>query len=79
MGRWWVPDPVQVARVDADLRRVDARREMEAARAGVGLRFVPPVFSDSQAWAATWDGGEARADSDTELYALVCERLGGAG
>jgi hypothetical protein len=76
MGPWWRPDPVQVARVNAVLRRFDARREMEAARADIGLRFIPPVLSNSETWEATWSGGQARADTDVELCALVCERLG---
>jgi hypothetical protein len=72
---WWIPDPAQVARVNAVLLRFDARRTAEAAHADIGLKFVPPVLSDSATWEATWDGGQARADTDTELYALVCERL----
>lgn len=68
---------MQVARVDAALRRLDGRREMEAAHAVIGLRFVPPVLSNSETWEATWNGGAARADTDTELYAIVCGRLGG--
>jgi hypothetical protein len=52
---------------------------MEAAHADIGLKFVPPVLSDSATWEATWDGGMVLADTDTELYALVCERLSSAG
>jgi hypothetical protein len=73
---WWVPDPAQVARVNAILLRFDARRAMEAAHADIGLKFTPPVLSDSATWEATWDGGHAQAGTDTELYALVCQRLG---
>ena len=79
MTPWWIPDPAQVARVTAVLLRFDARRAMEAAHADIGLKFVPPVLSDSATWEATWDGGMVLADTDTELYALVCERLSSAG
>jgi hypothetical protein len=72
---WWIPDPAQVDRVNAILLRYEARRAMEAAYAGIGLKFTPPVLSDSATWEAAWDGGHARADTDTELYALVCQRL----
>lgn len=78
MTPWWMPDPAQVARVNAALLRYDARRAMEAAHAGISLKFTPPVLSDSATWEATWDGGQARADTDTELHALVCQRLSGA-
>ncbi len=71
---WWIPDPAQVARVNAVLLRFDARRAAEAAHADIGLKFTPPVLG-SPTWEATWDGGQARADTDTELYALVCQRL----
>jgi hypothetical protein len=76
---WWIPDPAQVARVDAILLRFDARRAMEAAHADIRLKFTPPVLSDSATWEATWDGGQARADTDTELCALVRQRLSIAG
>jgi hypothetical protein len=72
-----MPDPAQVARVNAALLRYDARRAMEAAYADIGLKFTPPVHSDSATWEATWDGGQARAGTDTELHALVCRRLNG--
>jgi len=70
-----MPDPAQVARVDAALLRYDARRAMEAAYADIGLKFTPPVHSDSATWEATWAGGHAQAGTDTELHALVCQRL----
>ncbi len=70
---------MQVVRVDAVLRRFGARRALEAAHAGVGLRFVPPVNSDAARWEALWDGGHVAADTDAGVYALVCERLGDAG
>jgi hypothetical protein len=79
MTPWWVPDPAQVARVNAILLRFDARRAMEAAYAGIALKFVPPVLSDSATWEATWDGGQAQADTDTELYEIVRERLSSTG
>ena len=78
MTPWWVPDPAQVARVDAALLRYDARRAMEAAYAGISLKFTPPVLSDAATWEATWDGGHAQADTDTDLHALVCQRLNAA-
>lgn len=78
MSAWWTSDPVQVARVDAVLRRFGARRALEAAHADVGLRFVPPVNSDLARWEAFWDGGSVAADTDAGVYTLVCERLGGA-
>ncbi len=79
MPPWWTPDPAQVARVNAALLRYDARRAMEAAYAGISLKFTPPVLSDSATWEATRDGGQARADTDTELYELVCEGLSSPG
>jgi hypothetical protein len=78
MTPWWIPDSAQVARVNAILLRFDARRAMEAAHVDIRLKFTPPVLSDSATWEATWDGGQARADTDTELYALVCQCLGSA-
>jgi len=74
-----VAHPAQVARADAALLRYDARRAMEAAYADIGLKFTPPVHSDSATWEATWDGGQALADTDTELHTVVCRRLSGSG
>jgi hypothetical protein len=75
---WYSLDPVQARRITAALDRFDARKSLEAEHADIGLKFVPPVLgdmSDTSTWRAVWDGGEASAASDTQIYAIVCERL----
>jgi hypothetical protein len=86
---WYSEDPVQAKRISAAMRRYNARRELEAAHAEIGLRFHPPILTslvtwdaetgvereDTRTWLATWAGGQAAAASDAELYEIVRERL----
>jgi len=79
---WYCLDPAQARRITAALDRFDARKRLEAEHAEIGLKFIPPVLgdmSDANTWRATWRGGEAFAPSDTQIYAIVCERLNIAG
>jgi hypothetical protein len=79
---WYSLDPVQARRITAALDRYDQRKNLEAEHAGIGLRFIPPVLgdmSDTSTWRAVWDGGQASAGSDAQIYAIVCERLNMAG
>jgi len=79
MPPWRVPDPAQVARANAALLRYDARRAMEAAYADIGLKFTPPVLSESATWEATWHGGQAPADAARDLSAALAARRHAAG
>jgi hypothetical protein len=79
---WYSLDPVQARRITAALDRFEQRKRLEAEHADIGLKFIPPVLgdmSDTSTWRAVWDGGQASAPSDAQLYAIVCQRLNIAG
>jgi hypothetical protein len=74
---WYSLDPAEAKRITAALDRFEERKKLEAEYASIGLKFIPPVLgdmSDANTWRANWHDGEASAPSDTQIYAIVCER-----